>query len=258
MSEPRPPVIAEELRCALEARESARYRLTPGMVIDGLRVEGGLGVGTFGEVYAVHDRALDGHYALKLLRRGENEAREAFRREARLLARLRHPNIVRVMRAGEWRGWPFFVMERLDPLPDAPDARRVLAWMLALCGALTELNRQGVTHGDVKYGNILWDAARREPVLVDLGAVAPLVPGRGGAEADVYALGCLARRLLPHRALKPGSPWRAVLTEALVADSALRIQTPEALAARLCAAFALSGRKPPPIRNRRFPARRKT
>lgn len=238
MSEATPSVLTDDLRAELEAREAARYRLRPGDYVDGLRVEGGLGIGTFGEVYAVNDAALGGTYALKLLRRKELGAREAFRREAMLLARLRHPNIVRVMRAGEWQDVPYLVMEKLSSLSEHPDGPQVLGWILALCGALAELNRQGVIHGDIKYGNVLWDAERRQPVLTDLGSVTPLCSAKLPApSADVFALAALTRRLLPERCLKSGSPWRTVLTEALVADPLLRLPTPGALAQRLCAVF---------------------
>lgn len=98
--------------------------------------------------------------------------------------------------------------------------------------------RQGVIHGDIKYGNVLWDAERRQPVLTDLGSVTPLSSAKLPApSADVFALAALTRRLLPERCLKSGSPWRTVLTEALVADPLLRLPTPGALAQRLCAVF---------------------
>lgn len=251
MSDPGPEtLLLAELSPKLAAAEAARYALHPGDAVDGLRIDGCLGAGASGEVYAVYDAALDGVFALKLLRRTEPAVRDAFLREARLLAALRHPNIVRVMRAGVWQERPYFVMEKLAPLPSGPAPDEVRRWIVALCGALTELAPRGLSHCDIKPDNILWDEAHRQPVLADFGiAVASGRPASGtpgysapehraSPAADVYALGVLAKSLLPPEAYRPGTPWRAVLTEALAADADLRPPDPAALAERIAELFS--------------------
>lgn len=254
MSEPGPEtLLLAELSPKLAAAETARYALRPGDAVDGLRIDGYLGAGASGEVYAVYDAALDGAFALKLLRRTEAAVRDAFLREARLLAALRHPNIVRVMRAGVWQERPYFVMEKLAPLPSGPAPDEVRRWIVALCGALTELAPRGLSHCDIKPDNILWDEAHRQPVLADFGiAVASGRPASGtpgysapehraSPAADVYALGMLAKSLLPPEAYRPGTPWRTVLTEALAADAELRPPDPAALAERIAELFSGEG-----------------
>jgi serine/threonine protein kinase len=78
------------------------------------RVEGELGSGGMAVVYRAHDEDLDRVVAIKLLAdnlAGDAAFRERFLREARLTARLRHPNIVQIYDTGEHDGRPFIVME---------------------------------------------------------------------------------------------------------------------------------------------------
>ena len=240
--------------------ERARFALKKGDVVDGLTVGDPLGAGAAGEVYEVYDPALGQSCALKLLRR-QGEAQEAaFLREISLLAALRHPNIVRILRAGRHEGRPYFVMERLAPLPERPSPAQVFDWTLALCDAVAELSARGVAHRDIKPANILWDAAHGQPVLADFGIATPfdnsLPVGTPGASApeqfrgvltpasDVYALAAFARALLPPE-VAAAPPWRAPLANALAADPALRPADARAFAKSLLDAVF------PPRRSRR-------
>src|ERR671921_458510 len=139
-----------------------------------------LGCGGMGAVYLARDLALHRVVAIKVLRqefRSRPEDCERFRREARMTARLSHPNIVPVHAFGESRGLLYFVMKYVDGesladrlrregrLPSA-EVRRILA-DLAL--ALDYAHRQGVVHRDLKPENILIDIETGSAMLADFG-----------------------------------------------------------------------------------------
>ncbi|MBL8114708.1 MAG: serine/threonine protein kinase [Acidobacteria bacterium] len=124
-----------------------------------------LGKGGMGVVYEARDETLSRSVAIKLLDEDQlrtSQAHERFVREARLSARLQHPNTVAVYDAGETdTGRAFFVMERLSgqdlgavvrrgPLP-ADAAIEILDQVLAGLGAAHAL---GLVHRDVKPGNV--------------------------------------------------------------------------------------------------------
>jgi serine/threonine protein kinase len=76
-----------------------------------------LGHGGMATVFSARDLKLDREVAIKLLAdnlAGDDEVRGRFSREARLAAKLDHPNIVQVFDVGEDDGRPFIVMERID------------------------------------------------------------------------------------------------------------------------------------------------
>lgn len=76
-----------------------------------------IGSGGMGEVYRAHDPNLDRNVAVKVLPAGfaKDEKRlRRFKREARILASLSHPNLVQVFDAGEQDGHPYLVMELLE------------------------------------------------------------------------------------------------------------------------------------------------
>jgi len=154
-----------------------------------------IGVGSSSEVYKANNLATGGTCAVKLLRREHlslSAARTRFAREVRLLARLDHPNIVRVFDAGEdalaeeGQTQPYFVMpvlsgdslrtilrhRALDPLPWRESAILVAD----LLRALGELHRAGILHRDLKPGNAIVTRGpdRVTLVLIDLGLAADL------------------------------------------------------------------------------------
>jgi serine/threonine-protein kinase len=124
-----------------------------------------LGRGGMGEVYDAVDLRLDRPVALKRLR-GDLADDLAMRRrvetEARLAARLAHPNVVTVFDSGLEDGHPFIVMERLegrtlrDELADGPmDPDAVRSMARQVLDALEAAHAIGLIHRDVKPGNIL-------------------------------------------------------------------------------------------------------
>src|SRR5437868_14542948 len=76
-----------------------------------------VGAGGMSSVFRAHDRLLDRKVALKILHQeytDDDEYVERFRREARTVASLSHPNIVTVIDRGEHEGRQFIVFEYVD------------------------------------------------------------------------------------------------------------------------------------------------
>ena len=144
--------------------------LKPGDDIDGFTAIAFLGHGAFGEVWRVSEPSHRRELALKLFV-GDGSARERFLAEARLLATIDHPNVVRALSIGEFRGHPYFTQELLRPLPDRLDARQVTALGLDLCAALDHLHSFSIVHRDLKPDNVLV-APDGHFVLADLGIAA--------------------------------------------------------------------------------------
>jgi hypothetical protein len=165
---PREEATDDPLRARLEAAIGFQYR-----------IERPLGRGGMGAVYLAHELALDRPVAIKVLppEGDATERRERFRREARLAARLNHPNIVPLYTFGEVGGLAYFVMgyvpgESLGTLVkrrgrlEPEEARSILR---QVADALDYAHRQGVIHRDIKPDNVLLDAETGRPMLADFG-----------------------------------------------------------------------------------------
>ncbi len=146
-----------------------------------------IGRGAMGRVYEATDPVLGRRVALKVLDADSlgPEAVRRFLREARLLARVRHPNVVEIHELGRSGGRIFIAMEFVDgaefPGPGGRDA--ALRRLVAVARALDHVHRQGVVHRDLKPSNLRVDPSGR-PVLMDFGIA------RGGAEeAAITATG---------------------------------------------------------------------
>ncbi len=189
-------------------------------------MRGELGRGGMGVVYRVHQVSLDRELALKVLRPGEMQARRAierFKREARSLARLRHPHIASLHEVGECEGRVYFTMDLIEGQSlasllkeGAVTPSRASRWTRQLASALQYVHSHGLVHRDIKPANILIDEednaclvdfglARDVEVSSDLtmsghflGTPAYMAPEqvRGqkeavGESADIYALGAV-------------------------------------------------------------------
>jgi len=141
-------------------------------------VEHELGRGGSGVVYAARHGAIE--VALKVLREDEvatPKERERFLSEARHLAKLAHPGIVRVLAVGELPdGRPYLAMERLRGATLAerlvmrkftPEHALVLFEQLA--AAVAALHAAGLVHRDIKPENVMLVDAEQRVVLLDLG-----------------------------------------------------------------------------------------
>jgi serine/threonine protein kinase len=126
------------------------------------RLERPLGHGGMASVYLGHDTELDRSVAVKLLAEnaaGDDGLRKRFVREARLAARLSHPNVVSVFDAGEEDGRPYIVMEHVQgktlaevgQLP--PERARELG--LQAARGLAQAHAAGLVHRDIKPQNLL-------------------------------------------------------------------------------------------------------
>jgi serine/threonine protein kinase len=159
-----------------------------------------LGQGGMGTVYKVRQPMLDRVVAIKILPVQLAQTTgfsERFAQEARLLAKLNHPNIVNIHDFGQAGPYFYVLMEFVDGvnLRQAMEAGRfsnqqALSIVRSMCDALEYAHAEGVVHRDIKPENILLDAAGRVK-LVDFG------------------IGKLAS------ALTPGAPYLTVTGDAL-------------------------------------------
>jgi tRNA A-37 threonylcarbamoyl transferase component Bud32 len=129
------------------------------------RLEQKIGEGGMGAVYLGIDLELDRKVAVKLLMKNlvdDAEVVERFEREARLTAKLDHPNIVPIYDVGRHEGRPFIVMKLLEGDTLAGrlrskggfTAEETLKLMRQLASGLDYIHRLGFIHRDVKAGNI--------------------------------------------------------------------------------------------------------
>jgi formylglycine-generating enzyme required for sulfatase activity/tRNA A-37 threonylcarbamoyl transferase component Bud32 len=167
----------EETRMPLGGGD-AGYTLKVGETLGQYRVKGVLGKGGMGEVYEVEHEVLGKYFALKLLPSALEwqMSLDRFKQEARVMARLSHPNIVNVDDFGETEGRYWLRMELIrgqgtesggqdiSTLEDLADVRggqipeaELLPLLVQVCDGLTHAHAHGAIHRDLKPANILLD-----------------------------------------------------------------------------------------------------
>ncbi|HEY5492708.1 MAG TPA: protein kinase [Gemmatimonadaceae bacterium] len=206
------PATFDDLFVAFQTALAGRYS-----------IDRELGRGGMGVVYLAKEVHLDRLVAIKLLppeRAADPLLRERFLREARLAAKLSHPNIIPIHAVDETDGFVYYVMSFVDgetlaqrvrsrgPLSASEGVRvlREAAWALASAHA------QGLVHRDVKPDNILIEAASHRVLVADFGIAAAVGDASGDgisgtpefmspeqalghevdARSDLYSLGATA------------------------------------------------------------------
>ncbi len=138
---------------------------SPGTTVGPYQIIEQLGAGGMATVYKAYHPALDRDVAIKVLHpafKNDPQFFVRFQREARIVARLEHPNIVPVYDFNEFEGEPYLVMRFVQgqtlkvSMKDAPfDKTTVLRLMEPVCDALAYAHRQGILHRDIKPSNII-------------------------------------------------------------------------------------------------------
>ncbi|MHC5051118.1 MAG: serine/threonine-protein kinase, partial [Planctomycetota bacterium] len=155
--------------------------LGPGREFKHFRIERKIGQGAFATVWQAFDSSLERRVALKVLTaadpEGDPAAHRRMRQEARVLARLKSPNVVTLHAAYETQehGW-VFVMEYVgggsvqDVLKakERPSPARTLNILHGIARGLKDAHDAGIVHGDVKPANVLLDA-KGTAMLADFG-----------------------------------------------------------------------------------------
>ncbi len=166
--------------------------LTSGTKLGPYEIIAPLGAGGMGEVYRALDTRLDRTVAIKILPPHLSDdamRRQRFEREAKAVSSLNHPHICTLYDVGRQDGVDFIVMEYVEgvtlaarlekgPLPTV----EVLEYGIQLASALDKAHRNGVTHRDLKPGNIMLTKSGTK--LLDFGlakAAPPLAAGATGA-----------------------------------------------------------------------------
>ena len=147
-----------------------------GAVLDGrYRLESKLGSGGMSTVYLARDETLERWVAIKVMHReisDQPDQIERFRREARAVAQLSHPNVVAVIDAGEDGGHPYIVFEyiegetlkdRIERLGRLP-LDEAAAYAIEVGRGLAAAHARRLVHRDVKPQNVLIDAEGRAKV----------------------------------------------------------------------------------------------
>src|SRR4051794_32838473 len=163
-----------------------------------------LGKGTFGTVYFAEDIKFDPPrtVAVKLLHTqylGDAQSREDIRREASVLARFHHPNILRVSDFEIAPDMAYIVtdfaeggslMKKIRPDTGAPPMamplEEVIYYLEQIASALDEAHNLGLIHRDIKPLNILLDRAGR-PLLADFGLATILSGSTSSMVTDLTA-----------------------------------------------------------------------
>ncbi|GAB4171176.1 MAG: hypothetical protein Kow0020_05780 [Wenzhouxiangellaceae bacterium] len=237
-----------------DATDAPSLLLATGTRIGAYEVERKLGEGGMGVVYLAHraDGAYEQQVALKVLRGDLPEwFADRFKRERKILARLQHPGIARLIDAGNTPdGMLYFVMDYVDgrPLTDwvhsqCPSIKARLALFLEVLDTVQFAHRNLVIHCDLKPGNILVDRDGRARLLdfgiarllaepandeQPSGAAFALTPQYAAPEllwgeaptvaSEVYSLGAILYELLSGQKPRTGRTNPTTVLDFVLAD----------------------------------------
>ncbi len=201
-----------------------------------------LGMGGMGRVYLSEQISMERLVAIKLISLQKNKKHHAqalarFKREAKAVAALRHPNIIQAFDFAEEHGMPYIVMEYVEGLDTAKIVQKFgpIPWKQAAeygrqaAEGLEHAHMAGLVHRDIKPGNLLVDSSGQVKILdlglvsafdqksddsltVDqdqLGTVDYIAPEQAldsksvDARADIYSLGATLYSVMTGRILYP-------------------------------------------------------
>jgi len=210
-----------------------------------------LGEGGMATVFKAYDTNLEREVAIKIIRREafppeqSDQLLKRFEREAKSLARMSHPNIVKVLDYGEYGNSPYLVLEYLpggtlkDKLGKPMPWQEAARLLLPIAEALDYAHSQNIIHRDVKPANILL-TQRGQPMLSDFG-IAKLLEsgdaqtltgtgmgigtpeymapeqwsGKVSSQTDIYALGVVFYELVTgHKPYTADTPAEILLKQA--------------------------------------------
>jgi len=203
-----------------------------------------IGRGGMGSLYLAWDPVLERQIAIKLLREDMEELRERFDREARSVARLRHPNIVTIFDVGEQDGQPFIAMEYIHGQTLAeiirsdyqPSVSRKLKIIDELCDGLAFAHKMAIIHRDVKPANIMVEDEGGVKILdfgiariaesgmtmagMLIGTLNYMAPEQIAGQvvdnrSDIFAIGCVMYELLALRQAFPGGLHTGIINRIL-------------------------------------------
>jgi serine/threonine protein kinase len=213
-------------------------------VIGRYQIRSRLGQGGMGYLFLAWDPVLEREVAIKRLRDDNDELRERFAREARSVARLRHPNIVTIYDVGEQDGEPFIAMEYIvgQTMAEIIRARaplevtRKLEIIRELCDGLAFAHKAGIVHRDVKPANIIVEPEGSIKIL-DFGIARIAESGMTQAgmligtlnymspeqvagrvvdsRSDIFAVGAVFYELLRYQQAFPGGLHNGILNKIL-------------------------------------------
>ena len=167
--------------------------LTLGTTLGPYEIQSPLGAGGMGEVYKARDTRLDRTVAIKVLPAhvaDDPDLRQRFEREAKTISSLNHPHICTLYDIGQQDGVDYLVMEYLEgetlaarltkgPLP----TDQVLRYATEIADALDKAHRKGITHRDLKPGNIMITKAGTKLLDFGLAKLKQPAAGPGGMSA---------------------------------------------------------------------------
>jgi serine/threonine protein kinase len=224
---------------------TTRKLLPAGTILNRYRIESVIGEGGFGVTYMAMEPVQQSYVAIKEYfpkrfanrsggstiepNRSTEDQRifkwglKRFVDEARVLARLDHPNIIKVQRYFELHGTAYLVMEYCDGKPldrfvsdgSGVSPRRIFEIYVALINSLEHVHQQGIIHGDLKPSNVLvrsdgtpvlldFGSARHEMLRIAVGQVSDGysppefygASGKIGPWSDIYGLAATFYRLI--------------------------------------------------------------
>src|SRR5215510_667600 len=171
----------------------------PQFIAGRFRIEREIGTGGMGTVYLATHLGLDRSVAVKIIKRefaGDADVADRFLREARTMAKLRHPHAAMIFDAGSLPdGRHYIVMEYVEgqTLSQALSregrfsATRAIDIATQICDVLEEAHRLGIVHRDLKPSNIL--LGKRGVCVLDFG-VAKVLASSAESTATHASSGC--------------------------------------------------------------------